>query len=115
MKNVLHSNSDTSSYSNACPNFFRGLVAEARRSPFGYYVAGRELARHARSLTEGDVSDAVLARLDAISDLPVSERGAVVVDWMVDALPRCLAMVPRRSLKGTFLQGVEEAIQEELV
>ncbi len=106
---------DLGSVSSACPRFFRGLCRQARRSRRGYRDAGHELARHARDLVTGDVNENTLARLDAAVALPWNERGAAVVGWMKEALPRCLDLVPSVRRRGQFRLGVEDAIEEGLM
>jgi hypothetical protein len=101
--------------SGACPSFFRGLVAQGRRDRNGYFLAGRELARHARSKAEGDVPDDVIDEFDKICNQPVDQAAQELVDWMRRVLPRCMRLVPRRRQNTTFLRGVATALQEGIV
>lgn len=95
--------------SNACPNFFRGLVAQARAGGTDYSEPGFHLAIHARELVAGDVPDEVIKELDrALENLDAGEQ---VWLWLRRTLPRCMALVSNRR-KPTFLKGVMAAIEE---
>jgi hypothetical protein len=98
--------------SNACPTFFRCLLAEAKSSRAGYFAAGHELARHCETLVTGDVDDDVIEDLHHRRD--AADPAEAVWEWMRAALPRCMRLVPLRR-KVTFLRGVESAIEEGLL
>lgn len=95
--------------SNACPNFFRGLVAQARAGGTDYSEPGFHLAIHARELVAGDAPDEVIEELGRALQNP--DAGEQVWLWLRRNLPRCMALVPSRR-KSTFLRGIEAAIEE---
>lgn len=106
---------------NACPSFFRAQVTSARSSRHGYEEAGYHLAIHAREMVENEVDAPTLAALDqAIESAfdgrldPYDRAAQAVVGWLETALPRCMALVPRRR-RDTFARGVARAIEEERI
>ena len=96
----------------ACPTFFRASVIEAKHDfKNGYRGAGYNLGLHLFELHDDPLEDAEVAALGKMIEERESDRP--LWDWLSEALPRCMALVPRRRHQ-TFLEGFEEAYFKDL-
>ncbi len=85
--------------SGACPGFFKALCREASLGGANTYTTpGYELSRHMASLV-----DDLEGLYELFEERPVVNDDSVL-DWLSQALPRCMALVPQRR-RDSFLEG----------
>jgi hypothetical protein len=93
----------------ACPTYFRGKIAEAKRGGAGGYAhAGWHLAVHLAGTVDPE-SKAEAALYDAIETR--DEPEVRVLEWMSVYLPRCYDLVPQNR-HASFAAGIARAIDE---
>lgn len=100
--------------SGARPTFFRALCFEASQGgASNYHRAGYELARHYDRLAddEDESNSETLGELleqrsecEAVRAGGLDDADRAILDWLIQTLPRCMALVPARRYP-MFLAG----------